>query len=46
VKDRLAQSGAETVEPERAKPEALRVHLSSEIDRWVPVIKKMGVQVQ
>jgi tripartite-type tricarboxylate transporter receptor subunit TctC len=44
VKDRLAQSGAETVEPERARPEALRIHLQSEIDRWVPIIKKMGVQ--
>lgn len=46
VKDRLAQSGAETVAPERARPEALRVHLKSEIDRWVPIISKAGVQVQ
>jgi tripartite-type tricarboxylate transporter receptor subunit TctC len=46
VKDRLAQSGAETVAPEQARPEVLRAHLSSEIDKWVPIIQKAGVQVQ
>jgi len=46
VKDRLAQSGAETVAPERARPEALRAHLSAEIERWVPIIRKAGVQGQ
>jgi len=46
VKDRLAQSGAETVAPERARPDVLRAHLSSEINKWVPIIKKAGVQVQ
>ena len=46
VKERLAQSGAETVAPERARPEVLRAHLISEIDRWVPIIKKAGVQSQ
>ena len=46
VKDRLAEPGAETVDPERARPEALRIHLQSEIDRWVPTIKKVGVQEQ
>ena len=46
VKDRLAESGAETVELERARPQALRINLQSEIDRWVPTIKKVGVQEQ
>jgi tripartite-type tricarboxylate transporter receptor subunit TctC len=46
VKDRLAQSGAETVAPERARPEALRAHLSAEIEKWVPIIRKAGVQEQ
>jgi tripartite-type tricarboxylate transporter receptor subunit TctC len=43
VKDRLAAAGAETVSSERARPEALRAHLKSEIDRWTPIIKKAGV---
>jgi tripartite-type tricarboxylate transporter receptor subunit TctC len=46
VKDRLARSGAETVAPERARPEVLRAHLSAEIEKWVPIIKKAGVQAQ
>ncbi len=46
VKERLAQSGAETVAPERARPEVLRAYLSSEIERWVPIIKRAGVQSQ
>jgi tripartite-type tricarboxylate transporter receptor subunit TctC len=43
VKDRLARSGAA---PERARPDVLRAHLKSEIDKWVPIIKKAGVQAQ
>ena len=43
VKDRLAAAGAETVASERARPEALRAHLASEIDRWTPIIRKAGV---
>jgi putative tricarboxylic transport membrane protein len=46
VKSRLAASGAETVATERARPEALRAHLKSEIDRWGPIIKKAGVQAE
>lgn len=46
VKERLAQSGAETVAPERAQPEALRTYLNSEIDRWVPIIKRAAVEAQ
>jgi putative tricarboxylic transport membrane protein len=43
VKTRLASAGAETVAHERATPGALRAHLKSEIDRWVPIIRKAGV---
>ena len=43
VSNRLAAAGAETVSSERARPEALRAHLKSEIDRWTPIIKKAGV---
>jgi tripartite-type tricarboxylate transporter receptor subunit TctC len=46
VKSRLANSGAETVATERAQPEALRAHLKSEIDKWLPIIKKAGVQAE
>jgi tripartite-type tricarboxylate transporter receptor subunit TctC len=45
VNNRLAAAGAETVSSERARPEALRTHLKSEIDRWTPIIKKAGVSV-
>ena len=43
VKSRLASAGADTVSPERARPEGLRAHLKSEIDKWVPLIRKAGV---
>ncbi len=43
VKDRLASAGAETVAAQRATPDALRAHLKSEIDKWVPLIRKAGV---
>ena len=46
VQERLAQSGAETVPPERAKPDVLRDHLKAEIDRWVPIIRKAGMLAQ
>jgi hypothetical protein len=46
VKDRLARSGAETVAPERARPDVLRAYLKSEIDKWVPIIRKAGVQAR
>src|SRR5262249_37872164 len=46
VQERLAQSGAETVAPERARPEVLRDHLKAELDRWVPIIRKAGVSAQ
>jgi len=43
VKSRLASAGAETVSPERARPDALRAHLKAEIDKWAPLIRKAGV---
>ena len=43
VKSRLASAGADTVSPERARPDALRAHLKAEIDKWVPLIRKAGV---
>ena len=46
VQERLAQSGAETVPPERARPDVLRDHLKVEIDRWVPIIRKACVLAQ
>ena len=46
VKGHFAGSGAQTVAPERATPEALQVFLKSEIDKWVPIIKKAGVTAQ
>ena len=46
VKARLAGSGAQTVAKDRATPDALRAFLHSEIDRWVPIIKKAGVTAE
>ena len=46
LKSKLANSGAETVVADRARPDALRAHLKSEIDKWVPIIKKAGVQAE
>jgi tripartite-type tricarboxylate transporter receptor subunit TctC len=43
LKARLASAGAEAVAPERARPEVLRATLKSEIDKWVPIIRKAGV---
>jgi tripartite-type tricarboxylate transporter receptor subunit TctC len=43
VKARFADLGATPVSTDRARPEALRTLLKSEIDKWGPVIKKAGV---
>ena len=42
VKQRFADLGTEPVADNRARPEALRAHLKSEIDRWGPIITKAG----
>ena len=44
VKSRLASAGADTVSPERARPDALRAHLKAEIDKWVPLMKAAKVK--
>ncbi|MEO8134592.1 MAG: tripartite tricarboxylate transporter substrate binding protein BugD [Betaproteobacteria bacterium] len=40
---RMAELGAVIVPAERARPDALRAHAKSEIERWAPIIKKAGV---
>jgi tripartite-type tricarboxylate transporter receptor subunit TctC len=40
---RFAELGTEPVPPARARPEALRDHLQSEIAKWAPIIRKAGV---
>jgi len=42
VKQRFADLGTEPVAEARARPEALRAHVKSEIDRWGPIITKAG----
>ena len=43
LRSRLSDLGAEPVSPDKARPEALRAVLKSEIDRWGPIIRKLGV---
>jgi len=43
VKQRFNDLGTEPVADKRATPEALRVHVKSEIERWAPIIGKAGV---
>jgi tripartite-type tricarboxylate transporter receptor subunit TctC len=43
VKQRFGDLGTEPVSEARARPEALRAHLKSEIERWSPIISKAGV---
>lgn len=43
VKQRFADLGTEPVADSQARPEALRAHLKSEIDRWGPIITKAGI---
>ena len=43
VKQRFNDLGTEPVTAARATPEALRMYLKSEIDKWGPVIKKAGI---
>ena len=46
VKQRFADLGTEPVAESRARPEALRAHLKSEIERWAPIISKAGVYAE
>ena len=43
IKERFAELGTEPVPPELATPEALRVRLKSEMDKWRPIVTKAGV---
>jgi len=43
LKQRYSELGAEAVPQDRATPDALRVHLKSEIEKWGPIIKRAGV---
>ncbi|MGB7947936.1 MAG: tripartite tricarboxylate transporter substrate binding protein BugD [Candidatus Binatia bacterium] len=43
VKQRFADLGTAPVAEKRATPEALRMHLKAETDKWGPIIKKAGV---
>jgi tripartite-type tricarboxylate transporter receptor subunit TctC len=43
VKQRFADLGTSPEPAERRKPEVLRAHLKSEIEKWGPIIKKAGV---
>ena len=40
---RHSELGAEVVSTDRATPDALQKHLTAEIARWSPIIKKAGV---
>jgi tripartite-type tricarboxylate transporter receptor subunit TctC len=40
---RFVELGTVPASKEEATPEALRVRLKSEIDKWAPIIKKAGV---
>ncbi len=42
-RSKMAELGAEAATAARAKPDSLRAHLASEINKWTPVIKKAGV---
>ena len=39
----MPELGAEAVPAQRATPDSLRTFLTSEINKWTPVIKKAGV---
>jgi tripartite-type tricarboxylate transporter receptor subunit TctC len=43
IKTKFAELGTEPVAQSRATPDALRVQLKSEIDKWSPIIKKAGI---
>jgi len=43
VMQRFAELGVVPVAEDRATPEALRVQLKTEVDKWAPIIKKAGV---
>ena len=40
---KFAELGTEPVQQNRATPDALRLHVKAELDKWGPIIKKAGV---
>jgi tripartite-type tricarboxylate transporter receptor subunit TctC len=46
VKARLDAMGVAAVAPDRARPEALRAHLKSEIDTLGPLLVRAGVKAE
>lgn len=42
-KSRIAELGAQAVTKDKATPESLAKHLKAEIEKWGPIIKKVGV---
>jgi tripartite-type tricarboxylate transporter receptor subunit TctC len=46
VHKRLQELSVELPSEEAQTPEALRIFVAKEIDKWVPIIKKAGVSVQ
>ncbi len=42
-KSRIGELGAQAVSKDKATPESLAKHLTAEIEKWGPVIKKAGV---
>lgn len=44
VVERFASLGTEPVDPKQVTPDALRTHLSIEVQRWGDVIKRAGVK--
>lgn len=46
VKQRLSDLSTDPVAENRATPEALRMHLKAEIDKWGPIIKQAGVYAE
>ncbi len=40
---KMAELGAEAVPAQRATPDSLKTQLTSEINKWTPIIKKAGV---
>ncbi len=44
VRKRLADLGQEIPSLEQQSPEALRAHHKAELDKWLPIIKAMGIK--
>ena len=45
VKAKLVQLGVEPPEASRMSPDGTRAYITSEIDRWLPILQKAGVSI-